>query len=54
VRAALEALDTVEAEMHELRRLIAEGDADIAADHLHDVANADELLALVRKPGEPP
>jgi antitoxin ParD1/3/4 len=34
-----------EADLEELRRLIAEGDADIAAGRVHRYANADELTA---------
>ncbi len=54
VRAALDALDTLDAETEELRRLIAEGDADVAAGLTHPVMSRDALLALVRSPGERP
>jgi antitoxin ParD1/3/4 len=45
VRAGLQLLEEHEAELEELRRLIDEGDADIAAGRIHRYASADELTA---------
>jgi len=43
VRAGVELLEAQEAELEELRALIDEGDADIAAGRIHRYASADEL-----------
>jgi antitoxin ParD1/3/4 len=43
VRAGVELLEAQGAELEELRKLIDEGDADIAASRIHRYANADEL-----------
>ena len=55
VRAGLQLLDESEengAELEELRRLIAEGDADIAAGRVYRYASAEELMADIIAEGE--
>jgi antitoxin ParD1/3/4 len=52
VRASLQLLEEHEAELEELRRLIAEGDADIAAGRVHRYASAEEFLADIIAEGE--
>jgi len=52
VRAGLELLEEHEAELEELRRLIAEGDADIAAGRVHRYASAEEFMADIMAEGE--
>jgi antitoxin ParD1/3/4 len=52
VRAGLQLLEEQEAELEELRRLIDEGDADIAAGRVHRYASADELTADIIARGE--
>jgi antitoxin ParD1/3/4 len=52
VRASLQFLEEHEAELEELRRLIAEGDADIAAGRVHRYASAEEFLADIIAEGE--
>jgi antitoxin ParD1/3/4 len=48
----LEELEEDEAELEELRTLIAEGDAAIAAGEIHRYASADELTADIIARGE--
>jgi antitoxin ParD1/3/4 len=45
VRAGVALLEAQETELEELRRLIDEGDADIAAGRVHSYSGADELTA---------
>ena len=52
VRAGVQLLEEHEAELEELRRLIDEGDADIAAGRVHSYANADELTQDIVARGE--
>jgi antitoxin ParD1/3/4 len=56
VRAGLQLLQVSEpeseAELEELRRLIAEGDADIAAGRVYSYASAEELTADIIARGE--
>jgi antitoxin ParD1/3/4 len=56
VRASLELLRDLqsedEGELEELRRLIAEGDADIAAGRVYRYASAEELTADIIARGE--
>jgi antitoxin ParD1/3/4 len=56
VRASLQLLHASEpeseAELEELRRLIAEGDADIAAGRVYSYASAEEFLADIIAEGE--
>ena len=52
VRAGVELLEAQEAELQELRKLIDEGDADIAAGRIHRYANADALTQDVVARGE--
>ncbi len=48
VRAALRLLEDEEAKLEELRALIAEGDADIAAGRVVHVESPEHLLELIR------
>ncbi len=43
VRAGVELLEAQEAELEELRKLIDEGDADVAAGRVHRFSSADAL-----------
>jgi antitoxin ParD1/3/4 len=52
VRASVQLLDAQEAELDELRKLIDEGDADIAAGRVHRYGSADELTEDVVARGE--
>ena len=55
VRAGLQLLQESEGDLEdieELRRLIAEGDADIAAGRVHRYASAEEFLADIIAEGE--
>ena len=52
VRAGVRLLDEQDAELEELRRLVDEGDADIAAGRVHRYADADELTADIVARGE--
>ena len=52
MRAGLQLLEEHEAELEELRRLIDEGDADIAAGRIHRYASAEELTADIVARGE--
>jgi antitoxin ParD1/3/4 len=56
VRAGLQLLQASEpegeAELEELRRLIAEGDADIAAGRVYTYASAEEFMADIIAEGE--
>src|SRR5262245_13270644 len=52
VRAGLQLLAESVPELEELRRLIDEGDADIAAGRIHRYASADELTADIITRGE--
>jgi antitoxin ParD1/3/4 len=52
VRAGVQLLEEQEAELKELRRLIDEGDADIAAGRVHGYADASELTADIVARGE--
>lgn len=52
VRAGVELLEAQEAELAELRKLIDEGDADIAAGRIHRYADADELTEDIVARGE--
>ena len=53
VRASLQLLDECdELELEELRRLIAEADADIAAGRVHRYASAEEFMADIMAEGE--
>ena len=52
VRASLRLLEEREAELEELRQLIDEGDADIAAGRVHRYASAEELTADIIARGE--
>jgi antitoxin ParD1/3/4 len=52
VRAGLRMLEEREAERAELRRIIDEGEADIAAGRLHRYPNADALTADILARGE--
>jgi antitoxin ParD1/3/4 len=52
VRAGVQLLEEHEAELEELRKLIDEGDADIAAGRIHRYANAEELTDDVVARGE--
>ena len=55
VRAGLQLLQESEGDLEdieELRRLIAEGDADIAAGRVHSYASAEELMADIIAEGE--
>jgi antitoxin ParD1/3/4 len=54
VRAGVELLEAQEAELQELRKLIDEGDADIAAGRLHRYASAEELTQDIVARGEAP
>lgn len=54
VRAGVRLLEAQEAELQELRKLIDEGDADIAAGRIHRYASADELTQDVVARGEAP
>ena len=54
VRAGVRLLEAQEAELQELRKLIDEGDADIAAGRIHRYASADELTQdIVARGGAP-
>jgi antitoxin ParD1/3/4 len=52
VRAGVRVLEEQEAELEELRTLIDEGDAAIAAGEVHRYANAAELTADILARGE--
>jgi antitoxin ParD1/3/4 len=52
VRAGVQLLEEQEAELEELRRLIDEGDADIAAGRIHRYADASELRDDIVARGE--
>jgi antitoxin ParD1/3/4 len=52
VRAGLRLLEEHEAELEELRQLIDEGGADIAAGRIHRYASADELTDDIVARGE--
>jgi antitoxin ParD1/3/4 len=52
VGAGLQLLEEHEAELEELRRLIDEGDADIAAGRVYRYASAEEFLADIMAEGE--
>jgi antitoxin ParD1/3/4 len=52
VRAGVELLEAQEAELEELRKLIDEGDADIAAGRVHRYSSADELTADIVARGD--
>lgn len=52
VRAGVELLEAQEAELAELRRLIDEGDAAIAAGQIYRYADADELTEDIVARGE--
>jgi antitoxin ParD1/3/4 len=52
VRAGVQLLEEHEAELEELRKLIDEGDADIAAGRIHRYADADELTDDIVARGE--
>ena len=52
VRAGVQLLEEQEAELEELRKLIDEGDADIAAGRVHSYADARELTADIVARGE--
>ena len=52
VRAGVQLLQDQEAELEELRKLIDEGDADIAAGRIHRYADADELTDDIVARGE--
>ena len=54
VRAGVQLLEAQEAELQELRKLIDEGDADIAAGRIHRYASADELTQDIVARGEAP
>jgi antitoxin ParD1/3/4 len=54
VRAGVRLLEAQEAELQELRKLIDEGDADIAAGRIHRYASADELTQDIVARGEAP
>lgn len=54
VRAGVQLLEVQEAELAELRALIDEGDADIAAGRIHRYADADELTQDIIVRGEVP
>ncbi len=54
VRAGVQLLEAQEAELQELRKLIDEGDADIAAGRIHRYASADELMQDIVARGEAP
>jgi antitoxin ParD1/3/4 len=54
VRAGVELLEAQEAELQELRKLIDEGDADIAAGRIHRYASAEELTQDIVARGEAP
>jgi antitoxin ParD1/3/4 len=48
IRAALRLLEDEEAKLEELRALIAEGDADIAAGRVTHIESPEHLLELIR------
>jgi len=52
VRAGIHLLEEQDAELDELRRLIDEGDADIAAGRVHRYASAEEFMADIIAEGE--
>jgi antitoxin ParD1/3/4 len=52
VRAGVQLLEEQEAELEQLRKLIDEGDADIAAGRIHRYADADELTDDIVARGE--
>jgi antitoxin ParD1/3/4 len=52
VRAGVQLLEEQEAKLEELRKLIDEGDADIAAGRVHRYGSADELLEDIVARGE--
>ena len=52
VRAGVQLLEAQEAELEELRKLIDEGDADIAAGSIHRYASAEELTDDIVARGE--
>ena len=52
VRAGVALLEAQETELEELRRLIDQGDADIAAGRVHSYGSADELTAEIVARGE--
>jgi|GEM_PF-983037 antitoxin ParD1/3/4 len=52
VRAGIQLLEEQDAELDELRRLIDEGDADIAAGRVHRYASAEEFMADIIAEGE--
>ncbi|WP_404862247.1 type II toxin-antitoxin system ParD family antitoxin [Georhizobium sp. MAB10] len=54
VRAALRLLETEEAKLAELRALIAEGDADIAAGRYFTYESADDLVRDIRESAKAP
>jgi antitoxin ParD1/3/4 len=54
VRAGVQLLEAQEAELQELRKLIDEGDADIAAGRIHRYASAEELTQDIVARGEAP
>ena len=54
MRAGVELLEAQEAELAELRALIDEGDADIAAGRIHRYANADDLMQDIVARGDAP
>ena len=54
VRAGVQLLEAQEAELQELRKLIDEGDADIAAGRIHRYTSAEELTQDIVARGEAP
>ena len=54
VRAGVQLLEAQEAELQELRKLIDEGDASIAAGRIHRYASAEELTQDIVARGEAP
>ena len=51
VRAGLRMLEDYETRLQEVRALVAEGDADIAAGRVHEYANAEDLTRDIVKRG---
>ncbi len=52
MNAALDALAVMQTDAEQLRRLIAEADADVAAGRVARYANADELVADILAAGD--